>query len=247
VPLAERWVGRLASAGFAIGLAEEMITGLPILEQIGFATPDDRVFAALAGAMLAGVALGTVDAIRRAEKGTMSRGEFSAYSGFLGADGDADAASAARALKLAGDFTSPDNLADVRNAKVGGTPADAVLAPTDASEALRAAAAAAKAAQARDNTAAAEAGAAAAANAALKASERAAWDGDVAPTAVLLPDEDPASLLAYQREVEMQNGRAAMLGFAAAVLIEAHTGYGIIPQLITYGKLSGILGADSGF
>ena len=38
-----------------------------------------------------------------------------------------------------------------------------------------------------------------------------------------------------------------MLGFAAAILVEAATGQGIIGQLIQYGKLSGLLGDMSGF
>lgn len=42
-------------------------------------------------------------------------------------------------------------------------------------------------------------------------------------------------------------GRAAMVGFLAAVMVEAATGNGIIGQLIVYAKMSGLLGADSGF
>lgn len=38
-----------------------------------------------------------------------------------------------------------------------------------------------------------------------------------------------------------------MLGFLAAVAVEAATGKGIISQLIWYAKLSNILGPNSGF
>ena len=38
-----------------------------------------------------------------------------------------------------------------------------------------------------------------------------------------------------------------MIGFALAVIIEAGTGNGIVGQLITYGKITGLLGANSGF
>ncbi|GIL48912.1 hypothetical protein Vafri_5322 [Volvox africanus] len=51
----------------------------------------------------------------------------------------------------------------------------------------------------------------------------------------------------YAREVELSNGRAAMLGFLAAILVEAATGKGIILQIITYLKWSGLLGPMSGF
>lgn len=52
---------------------------------------------------------------------------------------------------------------------------------------------------------------------------------------------------AYARQVELTNGRWAMLGFAAAILIEASTGMGIVSQLEFYCKGAGLLGANSGF
>merc|ERR1712032_4110 len=66
-------------------------------------------------------------------------------------------------------------------------------------------------------------------------------------------DEDPEieiptiKVEQYATKVEISNGRWAMVGFATAILIEAATGNGIIPQLLTYGQLSGILGPESGF
>ncbi len=53
--------------------------------------------------------------------------------------------------------------------------------------------------------------------------------------------------MAYARNVELSNGRWAMVGFLTAVLVEAGTGKGIILQVIMWLKLSGLLGAASGF
>jgi hypothetical protein len=51
----------------------------------------------------------------------------------------------------------------------------------------------------------------------------------------------------YARDIELQNGRAAMLGFLAAVVVEAATGKGILMQIIMWLKIVGLLGAASGF
>lgn len=53
--------------------------------------------------------------------------------------------------------------------------------------------------------------------------------------------------LAYALDVEMNNGRWGMIGFALAVAIESATGMGIVQQLFFYAKMSGALGPDSGF
>lgn len=53
--------------------------------------------------------------------------------------------------------------------------------------------------------------------------------------------------LKYARDIELQNGRAAMLGMLAAVLVEAGTGKGILLQIIMWLKFVGLLGAASGF
>jgi hypothetical protein len=51
----------------------------------------------------------------------------------------------------------------------------------------------------------------------------------------------------YLKKVELDNARWAMVGFFAAVLMEAKTGGGMIPQGIMYAKMAGLLGPDSGF
>lgn len=55
------------------------------------------------------------------------------------------------------------------------------------------------------------------------------------------------SEMRYAQNIELTNGRYAMTGFLAAVLVEAATGNGIIGQLFVYAKWSGLLGSDSGF
>ena len=52
---------------------------------------------------------------------------------------------------------------------------------------------------------------------------------------------------AFAKGVELNNGRAAMLGFAIAILIEAASGVGIVGQMESYAKLVGLLGPQSGF
>lgn len=53
--------------------------------------------------------------------------------------------------------------------------------------------------------------------------------------------------LAYARDVEVNNGRWAMIGFLSALLVEAGTGKGILGQVISYLKFVGLLGPASGF
>lgn len=53
-------------------------------------------------------------------------------------------------------------------------------------------------------------------------------------------------LCSYAREVEITNGRWAMIGFLTAIIIEAATGHGILVQLISYAKALNLLGPASG-
>lgn len=55
------------------------------------------------------------------------------------------------------------------------------------------------------------------------------------------------SEMAYARNVELTNGRWAMIGFLSCIVVEAATGRGILGQLFLYFKLSGLLGEASGF
>eukprot|EP00798_Chlamydomonas_sp_ICE-L_P018632 gene18632-25145_t len=53
--------------------------------------------------------------------------------------------------------------------------------------------------------------------------------------------------LAFAQNIEITNGRWAMVGFLSSILVEAATGNGIFGQLIVYLKASGALGERSGF
>lgn len=50
----------------------------------------------------------------------------------------------------------------------------------------------------------------------------------------------------YARQVEVTNGRWAMLGFLTAIIIEAGTGRGILLQLVGCAKALNLLGPASG-
>jgi hypothetical protein len=50
----------------------------------------------------------------------------------------------------------------------------------------------------------------------------------------------------YAKEIEISNGRWAMLGFSSAILIEAATGGGVFQQLLWYARFVGLLGENSG-
>lgn len=51
-----------------------------------------------------------------------------------------------------------------------------------------------------------------------------------------------AAELEYAQNVEMDNGRWAMVGFALAILIESQSGAGVVAQLIGYMNNTGVLG-----
>lgn len=85
--------------------------------------------------------------------------------------------------------------------------------------------------------------AAAAAEAAAEADKKAA--AKKVAIQEMYPGE--ANDLAYARDVELTNGRWAMIGFLASIMVEASNGSGILGQTIVYLKLSGMLGDKSGF
>lgn len=72
---------------------------------------------------------------------------------------------------------------------------------------------------------------------------RRAWPQDIMDSYLFSGNAE----MRYAQGIELTNGRWAMTGFLAAVLVEAATGNGIIGQLFIYFKASGLLGADSGF
>ena len=83
--------------------------------------------------------------------------------------------------------------------------------------------------------------------AAVAAAATASPDATFDESPELSPAQEQDVTTAYLRKIELDNARWAMVGFFAAVLMEAKTGGGIIPQGIMYGKMLGLLGPDSGF
>merc|ERR1712087_801436 len=180
-PFSELFVGRLAMAGFAVQLVEEILGHGGFLYQVGFQTPDDIL------------------------------------------------SSAEKEMKNKPDAFTPPNTerenAEIDAARAQGTAADSVLAA--------------------DGNVAQEAAVS------LKEPR-----GDAsAPSTSLAAKEDILEQLGTQagdfemqwlRSVEMNNGRAAMIGYLAGVLVEAKTGAGPLGQLIDWGVRLNLLGADSG-
>merc|ERR1712087_731982 len=68
-PFSELFVGRLAMAGFAVQLVEEILGHGGFLYQVGFQTPDDNLFLALAAFFGVAVALAHNQAVRRRRLG----------------------------------------------------------------------------------------------------------------------------------------------------------------------------------
>jgi hypothetical protein len=205
--------------GFATGVTVELVTGKPILQQLGASTPDSGLFTGLALAIGGATLVGTARTLFRLTSGDMTLGELRRYSTFFGLDAETVAAAEAKQRKRAGDFTSATDLSAIDAARAAGTAADAALMTADATPMAAPSALAA----------AADAAPAAAAPAMSTAERADAFERE------------------YARSVELTNGRWGMVGFASAILIEAATGAGVVGQLEGYAKAAGLLGAQSGF
>ena len=55
----------------------------------------------------------------------------------------------------------------------------------------------------------------------------------------LTPKQQADGSMAYLKSVELNNARWAMVGFAAAVVIEAKTGLSVFDQLVMWAKMTG--------
>ncbi|KAF6262093.1 hypothetical protein COO60DRAFT_1282853 [Scenedesmus sp. NREL 46B-D3] len=252
-PFAEQWCGRLAMMGFVVSIVEEAMTGRGTLAQIGFDTPNPATLALLCAVFGTATLVGTADTVRKLVTRKMTPRDIARYKNFLGLDNPNDFMAAAAEMKKKGDFTSLGSDAAAINAvRSQGMAADKVLGLNDAADADQ---------TAREMKAAD--GSVLTLNKADEARQvaSAASDMKASPTTPAGPSMSLAARsdvveqvyfnekaeLAYARGVELTNGRYAMLGFLAAVLVEAATGKGIILQIIMYLKLSGLLGAASGF
>lgn len=229
-PFPEVWVGRLAMMGFLTSLLEEFWTGKGTLQQIGFTTPSGDLFVAIC--LLAGGAtlIGTISTLSAATGGKLTLNDMARYRNFFGIQSDEQLKREADELKKSGDFTSPDNFEAIAQAQIEGSAADSFLSM--GSDAEKAADQAAQQ---------------------MKDSERAP-NPDAGPNMSLSARSDVLeqgvfqnSEMAYARNVELTNGRWAMIGFLACIVVEAATGRGILGQLFLYFKLSGLLGENSGF
>lgn len=248
-PFAEVWVGRLAMAGFLTSIIEEAVTGRGTLRQIGLEPSEGLLTGMLAVLGVAVIAGSASTAVKLAQR-KMTAKDVARYKNFLGLNNANDFVQAAAEMKRRGDFTTPgDDLAAIASAKNDGSPVDAFLSTNEVSEAADASAAM----KASDGgfltlTKAEEAQQVAAAAKEMKAPAPSGPAVALAAKTDILEESMFTSYEAqYARSVELSNGRAAMVGFLAAILVEAGTGNGILGQLIMWGKISGLLGAASGF
>lgn len=243
-PFGELWVGRAAMGGFAIGLGTEILTGQGILQQVGLSDgePNGALFALIAAGLVIPTLLATSKTLVDLQTGDMTMRQFLRYAKFFGLDEEA-AAKASRNLKK-GDFTGPNDKSAIDAARED-MPADRVLGMKAEASVANDAAATMKSSGDMFERQTAESIESSAD--ALRPGMNVLAEGQDLPQAVWLKEKPVYDESAYARDVELRNGRWAMVGFATAILIEAASGGGIIPQLIFYGKASGLLGAESGF
>ena len=222
-PFAEQWVGRWAQIGFVSSIVGEFLTGRGTLGQLGLDTPSVPLLAILVGGMGVATLAGSANTLSRLSGKQMTSSEIDRYKNFLNLKNTDDYKLEAMAMKRRGDFTTPgNNQQAIEEAKSAGAPVDSFLSVNEKVEGQQAAAEM---------------------KAPISAAERKIEQ-------IKSADEmyfGASGELSYARDIEITNGRYAMLGFAAAIVVEAATGEGIIGQCITYLKWSGILGDRSGF
>ncbi|GFR51633.1 hypothetical protein Agub_g13989 [Astrephomene gubernaculifera] len=253
-PFSEMWVGRWAMIGFVSSVAVEFATGKGTLAQLGLSAPSTPLLAALlllSGGATAAASAVTVQQLRQR---SMSRTQLERYRSFLGLTrGDELAAeSAARSLK-GGRPLAP---APPPSASAGAAAAAAAATSTAGDTAPTMEAATTLIAEKEEGRAAGGSLTGVVSTSSAAAADARPQQAPTQPAAAATSSRN-ATLTAeelygldegkYARDVEIANGRAAMLGFLAAVLVEAGSGRGILAQLVLYGKLSGLLGAASGF
>jgi hypothetical protein len=248
-PFPEVWVGRLAMIGFLSSCVGEFLTGKGTLQQVGLLTPNPLLLTfilVITGSLTVAAAFNT---IYKAQKGKLSKADVARYQNFFGISANEEAKKVAKDMKKAGDFTSPDRLDLIAENRAAGTPADQFLSFDDKESAQKEAAK--RKADAGiltiDNQKEADAEAKA-----LK--QRAQGQGATGPSQslearadVLEQAQQSSGDWAYARNIELTNGRWAMIGFWACIIVEAATGRGILNQVILYLRLSGLLGEASGF
>eukprot|EP00898_Chlorokybus_atmophyticus_P001125 jgi/Chlat1/2012/Chrsp158S02304 len=259
-PFAELWVGRLAMMGFLTGLTQEYLTGKPILQQIGLVTPNFYLLITLVLLSGGSTLLASYWTVTRAAGGQMEPLEAARYKRLLGLENEEkNLAEEEERLKKLGDFTSPDDFKAIADARLN-APADAVLSPTDVNAADKTAA---EIKQKGDFTApdnqnqikdtAQRMKAAGDFNVAPDGSDKSVWPRTSESSLreqeayTSYAERDAQITFKYAKQIELTNGRWAMLGFLGAIIAEAATGNGIIGQVISYLKFVNVLGPQSGF
>ncbi|DBA82995.1 TPA: hypothetical protein ACH3X1_006772 [Trebouxia sp. C0004] len=241
-PFPEVWVGRLAMMGFVTSIVEEAITKKGTLGQIGFITPSPPLFITISGAATVATFVALAVTFYNANTGKMTARDAQRYRGFLGINKESqNIADSQKTMKGQGDPVSrvigPDNLTDIAQARKD-IPADKLLNFDDRAEA-ESSASQSKMDGIQDSL----------------QKDNQQKQGMPGPNMSLAYRDDEVErqnfanepTLKYARQVEITNGRWAMLGFLAAITIEAATGKGILSQCIFYAKASGLLGQQSGF
>ncbi|GIL48911.1 hypothetical protein Vafri_5322 [Volvox africanus] len=238
-PFSEMWVGRWSMIGFVSSIVVEFATGKGTLAQIGLPAPSTPLLAAMVVLFGGATVVGSVVTVQQLLGRKMSRTQLERYRSFLGLSAKDDwmTDKAMRDMKRRPDFASPGlDMVAIEEVRRQGMPADRFLAMDGV----------ASTAQLTAEDTKAESSSVAVAEVAGPRSETPVTPAPAKPQITMdeLYGLDEGK---YAREVELSNGRAAMLGFLAAILVEAATGKGIILQIITYLKWSGLLGPMSGF
>ena len=239
---AELFCGRLAMMGFTVGLAEEIATGQGILAQINVSAPgvpNPIALAFLTALIVGGTGYGSAKTLASAQNGTMTLRTFKRWCDLLGADQDAVAE------KLRVDLTKMESAGKSQADILSTVTKDGYVTFAESDSATALLSMDAKA----ESFAAAEKMKAENATVAVSFSTD---ELDASSPNVNLPRLKPvgggvSADMKYALDVEMNNGRWAMMGFALAVWTEACTGQGIMGQLVFAAKATGVLGPDSGF
>lgn len=249
-PFSEVWCGRLAMMGFVCSIVEEFVTGRGTLGQLGLETPSVPLLVVLSVFFGGATVLGTVNTVNKLISKKMTRREVDRYKSFLGLSTKDEnlTMKAVQDMKKRGDFTSLGNdLNAIAEAKKQGSPVDAFLSTNEIAEADKAGREMKSKSGLLTISKAEEAQDVAVAESAMKTSSSSGPSVSLAAKADVEEQLFFNDELKYARDIELSNGRSAMVGFLAAVLVEAATGKGIILQLIMYFKLVGLLGVESGF
>lgn len=240
-PFSEVWTGRWAMLGFVASIIGEGVTGRGTLGQLGIDTPSQPILIALCTVFGGLTVAASGVTLKKIWSKEMSKKDVSRYKNFLGLNNPDDYKVEEAKMKKKGDFTTPGLDYNAINAsRAEGSLADEVLSPSSSAQEQEAA----REMKSR-STSVAQLEPPSTSNVVKVADPlpSVSQPGEVDLEDKLFNNYE----LRYARRVELDNGRAAMIGFLAAILVEAATGKGIILQVIMYLKLSGLLGPMSGF